>query len=526
MTGFRRERTASVADVFFYEGRIPSDLIPALRALLPAPKPFVLEAFDGLSASEYKSLSRLDPSDREGLTAPSPVLTEESALHDLVATLTLIGDNKVPVGETTGQPTLTAIRAMRQRFLVPDVTSSAETDPAQESIRPFGFAMIVQAAGLARAKGSRLELTKLGRAALADPTLALLKQCWEAWIAGNGFDELARVRGIKGQKSKGQKFTPPSERKSAISRALAACPTGGWLPVSDFLRFVRLEHNFAVDVSQPTRLYLGPSSDYGWLGYKGGEFWNVVNAAYIRVILLEYAASLGLIDVATLPIDETGFDFSPDDSGDGMDPSEFSRYSGLAHLRINNLGRYILGLSDSYDGPAQLSAQAALKVLPSLDVVIADRAGLPPNDRAMLERFSTRVSDDVYRLTRERLLEAIEGGLDPRDAEAFLRRRGSQDLPQTATVFFADAIHAALAVRAVGPALLFECADPHVATLISHDTTLRSLCLLAGNRHLVVQEASLAAFRRGLRRLGYTLPERGLMVKGRKATSGSGKNSG
>jgi hypothetical protein len=513
--GHRYDPVASVAELFLYGGRIPSDLISTLRELLPAPTPFALTSFESLAESVEASLAGFTPDYRKDLTEPTPLTTEEGALHDLLATLMVASDNKVLVGETTGLPSIAAVRALRQRFLVSTLLPGEDGGRGDDAIRPAGFAAIARAAGLVRIQLGKLELTKAGRAALLDPSPALLKACWAAWIAWDGPDELTRVRGLKGQKTRGQYFTRTSDRKAAISQALAACPTGRWIPVAEFLRFVRIEHDFAIDASAYTALYVGYSREEGSVDYLDVGTWNATCGAYIRVILLEYAATLGLIDVATIPLDEAELDFGNDYE---LSAADFSRYFSLAHLRVNNLGRYILGGSDSYSGPASVTEQASLTVLPSLDVVVADRSALPPNDRAMLERFSTRVSEDVYHLSKERLLEAIEGGFDPRDAEAFLHRRGIQNLPQTAAVLFADVTRAATALRGVGPAQIVECADAHLAVLISHDSALKSLCILAGERHLAVPDASLAAFRRGLRRLGYVLPDRSLALKARKST--------
>ena len=54
-----------------------------------------------------------------------------------------------------------------------------------------------------------------------------------------------------------------------------------------------------------------------------------------------------------------------------------------------------------------------------------------------------------------------------------------------------------------GLARLLECAEPSLAALIANDTRTRKHCMRAGERHLVVPAASEAAFRRGLRELGY-----------------------
>ncbi|HVC32889.1 MAG TPA: hypothetical protein VNL16_05215 [Chloroflexota bacterium] len=495
-SGWARNASQSVADLFFYHGRVPTDLVTRLRALVPAPRPSVVRSEEGLPETVEGH--------RDEAVSLTPLLTEEAALHDLLATLMLVGQGKLAIGDATHQPTGAAVRLLRERLLLPDVVPSEEKPRADAAIRPFALTMIVQAAGLAKASATRLVLTKGGQAALDAPSPGLLKQCWDAWAGWDKLDELSRVRGIKGQRSRGRRFSAPSERKAAIAGALASCTAGRWIAIDEFFRFVRSgKHDFAVEVGDYSELYVGYSMEEGWLGYDGADTWWAVNTAYIRVILLEYAATLGLIDVATIPLDETVLDFK---TYAEIDPGEFSRYGGLEYFRVNNLGSYILGKSEQYAGPAVREEQPVLKVLPSLDVVV-DRASLTPNDRAVLERFATHVSDDVYKLSRDRLLDAAENGVATDDAEAFLRRRGSQDLPQTARVLFEDVARGVAAIQGTTPALLVRCVDSHTAQLISHDGVLGKLCLLAGDNHVVVASGQLAAFRRGLRRLGFALAE-------------------
>ena len=52
---------------------------------------------------------------------------------------------------------------------------------------------------------------------------------------------------------------------------------------------------------------------------------------------------------------------------------------------------------------------------------------------------------------------------------------------------------------------LVECAGAALAALIANDSRTRKHCMRAGERHLVVPAASEAAFKRGLREVGYML---------------------
>jgi hypothetical protein len=61
-----------------------------------------------------------------------------------------------------------------------------------------------------------------------------------------------------------------------------------------------------------------------------------------------------------------------------------------------------------------------------------------------------------------------------------------------------------------GSARLIEVQDVALAQLIVNDRRLKSLCMLAGERHIVVPTDAESAFRRTLRELGYTLQKIGL----------------
>lgn len=179
-------------------------------------------------------------------------------------------------------------------------------------------------------------------------------------------------------------------------------------------------------------------------------------------------------------------------------------------FRINELGSYLLGLTDRYAGPATPVGQPILKVLPNLDVIVADRTGLPPNDRAILERFTTRAREDAHKLSRDRLPDAAESGFGIADAEGFLHRRSQHELPPTVTTLFQDATRGDAAIQSTSTALLIQCADSLIAQLIAHDNVLGKLCLPAGETQVVAPDKQLAAFRRGLRELGFVLSDQGL----------------
>jgi hypothetical protein len=222
-------------------------------------------------------------------------------------------------------------------------------------------------------------------------------------------------------------------------------------------------------------------------------------------VLFEYAATLGLVDVAYIPPARARSDFR--DMWGTDDLSYLSRYDGLSHVRLNRLGAWILGRANRYEPEAPASTQK-LKVLPNLDIAVTGQP-LPPGDALFLERFAERSSEAVWRLSAPRCLAAVEDGLALSELQEFLGARNGGPLPQPVEVFLNDLAGRAGRLRDLGAARLVECVDAHTAQLLANDRRLRSLCWIAGDRHLVFRADDEAAVRRGLRELGYALPPAG-----------------
>ncbi len=219
---------------------------------------------------------------------------------------------------------------------------------------------------------------------------------------------------------------------------------------------------------------------------------------YLLCLLFEYAATLGLIDIAYTHPEGARLDFAGQWGTDELD--FLSRYDGLEYFRLTPLGAYCLGLSEVYE-PAAPPGRASLSVLPDLRVCAA--TPLSPDERLMLETFADREAEDVWRLARDRTLAAVEGGHDIDGLRTFLSARDDQPLPERVEGFLRNVERSARALKLQGAALLIECADEEVAARLAADKLTAKLCLRAGERHLVVRTEAEVTFRKAARELGY-----------------------
>ena len=497
----------SALNLFFYRRVMPTDLQAALKAFVPEPRRAEIKTQPTLPETVpltgYRAVE-------EGEVELIDRHTQQMAHNDLLTILRLIEAGKVRITAKTKRPTAATIRAIRHELDGGDYFPPLERDAPRDywaptepgDMRAFAWPMLIQAAKLAELSGSKLQLTNTGKKALSALGHKTLRKIWTSWLKNTLLDEFNRITTIKGQTGRGKRgMTAPSSRRKVIANALAALPVNQWITFDEFSRYMQAG-GYTFKVSRDLwDLYI-EDSNYGSLGYAGFGDWHIVQARYLLVFLMEYVATLGLIDIAYIPPAHARRDFHDLWGVDDLDC--LSDYDGLHYLRLNNLGAWCLDQTGVYE-PPQVEIQKRLNVLPNHDIVAIGR--LPASDRLQLERFAQQSSDNVWQLDQTKLLLAHEAGLTIAEVQAFLEAKSVNALPQTVTILFQEAAEKAATLIRMEDAYLIEVRDSKLAHLITVDSSLRKHCLLAGDRHIAVAATSFNAFRRALHELGYALPQ-------------------
>jgi hypothetical protein len=500
----RSKPAPSALSVLFYNGSIPHDLAARLASLLPAPAPMTIATLDDDELPD----TVINAEDDE----PEPlrrVATEDSVRQELPALLRLVAQGGVAVGAKTGIVSTAGARRIEALLLDGDWYATADDEDVPRwgggsirPIRPFAWPLLLQAGGLAKIDGSRLALTPKGKKALAQPVHEVVGDLHERWLVKGQPDELRRVDLIKGQTSKGVGLSAPENRRLVIDAALkACCPVGKWLSVDDLFRQMKVE-GFRFDVAgNPWKLYL-VDANYGSLGYDGGSDFELLEARYTLAYLFEYLATLGMIDVAyTLP-----YGARPDYAGRwGADELEFlSRYDGLRYLRLNALGAYCLGLCATYT-PQRVERPPLFRAGADLSLVLLRPA--MPAEQLQLEQIATPLAADRWGLNADAILARGADADERGRIREFLASSAEGDLPAELSELLDGVEQRATAVTDAGAARLIQCRDAGLAILLSTDPATAAHCLRAGERQLCVPDKKLAAFRKGLGKLGFVLPE-------------------
>lgn len=480
-------------NVFFYPSGdhesplIPADLAELLRPLVPVPTAFTLPCIS-------------EPVAENGLLVRH---TESEALIEFGALLRLAATGGLAFGPKTGIPAKNTILGIEAALVggdwfPPELTRLQDAKPWDQelgSMKSVGWTRMLQVAGLIAMSGSKSVLTLQGRRAVEKPAWEAIDEIWRKWSTNKGYDEFNRIDVIKGKTAKGA-LTAQVPRRSVALRALAQCPTGKWITFNAFSNYMRAEDLMFEVAPDPWKLYIA-DRQYGSLGYIGYAAWETLQDRYLLCWMMEYAATLGIIDIAyktpnlARPVDTWGMDSY----------AWLSRYDGLQAFRINPLGAYVLSEGKTPFQPSRPAPQVRLTVHSDRTIRVVS-GNLSATERMQLETWAEPNGGDTFRLDDFRAIEAIETGQEPETFASFLGERTDQPLPKSTTIFLEQAKANGGAVRQSGSAILFECGNSSIAEMISNCDEVTAFCYRVGLKTLAVREEGLSKFRKQVRLLG------------------------
>jgi hypothetical protein len=485
---------------------LPTDLRQLLVAFVPAPEAFAVPSRSDAPETVALSDRVYDAGGYKTETWEEPLRVRETALDaegDVRAVLRLIDAGKVRVTDKKREPTGASREAVARVLSRGDFYTDADYpekgywDDADVSIKSFAWPVLMRVGGLAEKRGDGLKLTPAGRAALTAPAHETIRKLWRAWLKTREYDEFARVEVIRGQGKAG--MSAVTGRREKVVAALKECPPEQWIAVEDFWRFmIATDRDF--DLARDTfGLYIAEH----YYGYLADPSWEVLQGRYTLAFLLEYAATLGLIDVGIITPFGARNDYT--DLWGTDDLPFLSRYDGLFYLRINPLGAWCLGRTATYTPPARPKL-TDVRVLANLDVVA--EPSLSAVDQLALDKFADQTAERVWRLSPTKITAALETGSSLAELRDFLAHHAAGEIPGTVTTFLADIERRAERFTDEGTARVIGCADAALAAEVMADRKLKGKCRLADTRFLVVREGDLPAVKAVFRKLGHVWPIR------------------
>lgn len=496
-------KNATISWIFYTVGDekgwvMPPGLAARIRALLPKPPQASVRVTEEIpSRIEDKEFGFREVRVHNGSAV---------SLVELRQVLAWINIGKAKVTAKGLRPTPATEKAVGKVLAEPDfdlaipdhLTEKYLNDEIAGSVRAHAWPVLLQQCGWTRMHGERLALTPEGL-----PMMALLRPEQfrlgvNRFLEDDNFDELRRVNHIRGQTGEAKRYlTRPSLRKMAICKSMAHWPMGKWITIDEVLRFTKASENSWQCCKWPMSLHFG-SPQYGSLNDGAA-----LDRLYLRAFFMESLGTLGLLDLAYVFPHRLKTDFSGDWGTD--DDSFTSRYDGLMYVRLNALGCYCFELNDHFEvNPA--GKHGLFRVLPNHDVVLLGDEKPSPAVVNTLDAIAVRISDVVWKIEKETILNSLDSGRPFYELRDFLHTHAVDDLPKQVETFLEDLERNAMVCRTCEDAALIELTDERIAAQIIHDPRTTKLCRSVGPLTVVTLKRNLKAFRSALKKMGHILP--------------------
>lgn len=474
-----------VYDLFVLKGSIAPDLAPLLADLVMPEDRFQITAFDVTPLTVRFANNEND----EGDELPLKIIeTETSGRIDLLTYLRMVDQGQVSFGRTNSRLTSGSVKKVFNQLIDGDFVDSPEKMTAKLVVRPVCLDVFVADSGMMTNRGN---LSKTGLAFLETQDNGVFEEAFETWVETGRFEELSRVPGIKGLRSKKTKLTKPGSRREKIIEALSWCPAGKWIELEEFFRAM-LIWNFDIDIEE-TSYYMLSIEEYWDLS--SNEYYQLIEQPYIKVVLLEYLATLGLIDVGLVDYSDYVDGYYYEDTPEGV-------YDSFQSFRITNWGAYLLGQNDEY-ASSQPAEEGKFSIGEGLTLTLFDTA--LPGDKLLIETIGVPLGTDQYRLDTVKLLDAVDAGQSFAQYKSFLlngldKKAGNQP---AALVKWLDTLEANLkAVKLKQKATVYT-VNAAVAELLKTDKVLKSQGEMLSGSTVLVTSGKDGKFRKRLKELGY-----------------------
>ncbi|RLV61397.1 hypothetical protein D5018_01525 [Parashewanella curva] len=507
--------------IYNYQGVIDRNRFTAKYGYFPASKRrnhWQVEKLLGYSVFFYKSNNRSEhsiplslqeqlkkwalPPEKESITSVvlSEPLDASCRIHDreprvfteLNLLLTAIQNQKIKVSDKTVSPTAATLKYCSKSLEEYYSSFDFYEVSGEEHILAYGWIRLLANSRFIKNSSTMLTMSSTPAKSNAET----IRSIWHDWVFKSIQDEFNRINAVKGQTGKGSRYmTDVSERRVAMVEGLKICPVGEWVSFSDFSRYLKATGAGVVVTTAPDYLY-ACDSHYGRF-YNAD--WDVLAEPYLQCLLLEYAATLGLVDIVLQDLDKTNS--SNEQYWGLMDLECFHRYEGLTHIRLTNLGAYVLGESDYYE-----SETVNLDVTP---VTLMPKGRLSfestplPWETQFIGLYCKQKDDLCWVLDRKLIVEALQSGGSTDELQDFLLQRDPQPfLPQDWETLFKQINQRLDGATAEFEAMVYRCKDKDVLALILNNKVLAKYCQPLDDLQLVIPKNKAVSFKNKLNEMG------------------------
>lgn len=215
-----------------------------------------------------------------------------------------------------------------------------------------------------------------------------------------------------------------SSARKEVVMMLKECPVNEWISFSQFSKEMRKSNRHLFDMVGEVLI----RNDYD-NSYYNIPGWNIFEHGAISIMLMEYMATLGVVDVLVQEVSHSDYEMY------------YSYETSL--FRITELGAYLLGITDTYSEKQQefSKEEKGFIVQPNFDIIIPNGKNRMQHE-LFFDRFMNKTTNDtevsVYKLDFKSILKAVNIGLLIREIYSYCETFSDIPIPDNIKAAFEE----------------------------------------------------------------------------------------
>ncbi|EHJ00385.1 hypothetical protein CDLVIII_3839 [Clostridium sp. DL-VIII] len=391
----------SKANLFFINGRLPIEITTILKSFI---KPIEVEFFATyINTQEYlKNETRYD--NREFISI------RETFEKDFVSIIKLVNSSKFKTTKASQMPNKTAMVKMnevltnKEIFYGNDISQIRVID---NTTRLYGISKLLLESGILEIQNETLVLGNCADDFLMMKTVEKCKFLLEAYIK-SGVDELRRINELKIKTDYNGNY---STCREVVLKYLKMAPIDEWIEKEQLLKFIKkLDRNFLRKIVGTIYTYY----EYDHYYYPDQNSWEEEEGRFIDVVLMEYLASMGIVDLLI-----------SDDYND-----EDVEYLKVDYFKLTQLGAHVLGVNDDYK-IKHVEDETGIIIQPNYEIIV--QSGTMKDVHCIyLDKFAEKLSEDtvsIYKISFKAMVTALDNGISIEEISDYFKEFSQNKIP-------------------------------------------------------------------------------------------------
>jgi hypothetical protein len=396
----------SKANLFFINGRLPVEITTILKSFI---KPIEVEFFPTyVNPQEYlKNETRYHH--REFISI------RENFEKDFVSTIKLVNSSKFKTTKASQMPNKTAMVKMnevltnKEIFYENDISQVRVID---NTIRLYGISKLLLESGILKIQNETLMLGYNADDFLMMKTVEKCKFLLEEYIKSDA-DELRRINELKIKTDYDGNY---STCREVILKYLKMAPIDEWIEIEQLIKFIKKsDRNFLRKIVGTIYTYY----EYERYYYPDQNSWEEEEGRFIDVVLMEYLASMGIVD---LLISE---DYNDEDV----------EYFKVDYFKLTQLGAHILGVNDDYK-IEHIEEEIGIIIQPNYEIIVQEGT-MKDVHCIYLDKFAEKLSEDtvsIYKISFKAMVTALDNEISIEEIIHYFEEFSQNKIPDNVII--------------------------------------------------------------------------------------------